>query len=197
MAFPLFTFIWALNVLKRPEHLQKRANRMWLWAVVTQPIFALAFHGHHPWFALNILFVFALVTQLLAVVRANNPLAIFTCLLLVAAMIPLLTPASYGLQGVVLAAGTAVYLEGGRFGRIAGLCAAGALLTLNGITHLVMLPAETLLLAVLPTLTFPVFAISLVQNYLPEGRGRLMPSRFFYLAYAGHLLILAAGRYLL
>ena len=43
-----------------------KENRLWMWAVVTQPVFSLAFVGHQPWWALNILFVFAVVTQLLA-----------------------------------------------------------------------------------------------------------------------------------
>ena len=66
MAFPLFTLIWAMNVQRIPERLQKRASRLWIWAVITQPVFSLAFWHHQPWWALNILFVFAGVTQLIA-----------------------------------------------------------------------------------------------------------------------------------
>ena len=51
---------------EQPHRLQTRANRMWLWAIVTQPVFSFAFAGHDPWYALNILFVFAGATQLLA-----------------------------------------------------------------------------------------------------------------------------------
>ncbi|STT78428.1 type-F conjugative transfer system pilin acetylase TraX [Klebsiella pneumoniae] len=43
MAFPLFTLIWAMNVQRTPERLQKRASRLWIWAVITQPVFSLAF----------------------------------------------------------------------------------------------------------------------------------------------------------
>jgi hypothetical protein len=63
---PLFTLIWAMNVRRAPERLQVRANRLWIWAIITQPVFSLVFAGHQPWWALNILFVFAGVTQLLA-----------------------------------------------------------------------------------------------------------------------------------
>ncbi|ELD8603347.1 conjugal transfer protein TraX, partial [Enterobacter roggenkampii] len=45
MAFPLFTLIWAMNVQRTPERLQKRANRLWIWAVITQPVFSLAFQN--------------------------------------------------------------------------------------------------------------------------------------------------------
>jgi hypothetical protein len=55
-----------MNVQRTPERLQKRANRLWIWAVITQPVFSLAFWHHQPWWALNILFVFAGVTQLIA-----------------------------------------------------------------------------------------------------------------------------------
>lgn len=66
MALPLFILVWAINVLRKPEKPQQNANRLWLWAIATQPLFALAFRDVHPWYALNILFVFAGVTQLLA-----------------------------------------------------------------------------------------------------------------------------------
>lgn len=66
MAFPLFTLLWAMHVLRDPCQLQLRASRLWFWAFLTQPFFALAFRGHDPWYALNILFVFAVVTQLMA-----------------------------------------------------------------------------------------------------------------------------------
>jgi hypothetical protein len=55
-----------MNVRRAPERLQVRANRLWIWAIITQPVFSLVFAGHQPWWALNILFVFAGVTQLLA-----------------------------------------------------------------------------------------------------------------------------------
>ncbi|MXG37373.1 conjugal transfer protein TraX, partial [Escherichia coli] len=51
MAFPLFTLIWAMNVRRAPERLQVRANRLWIWAIITQPVFSLVFAGHQPWWA--------------------------------------------------------------------------------------------------------------------------------------------------
>jgi hypothetical protein len=54
-----------MNVQRSPERLQVRANRLWIWAVITQPVFSLAFLDHQPWWAMSILFVFAGVTQLL------------------------------------------------------------------------------------------------------------------------------------
>ncbi|HFT9693924.1 TPA: TraX family protein [Escherichia coli] len=103
MAFPLFTLIWAMNVQRTPERLQKRASRLWSWAVITQPVFSLAFSHHQPWWALNILFVFAGVTQLLALQYRHGRKGMLAGYLLLALMIWPLEPASYGLAGITLA----------------------------------------------------------------------------------------------
>ncbi|MGK0602910.1 hypothetical protein [Yokenella regensburgei] len=67
----------------------------------------------------------------------------------------------------------------------------GALLRLDGITHLATRPAYPLLMAILPTLVLPAIAVSLIQNYVPVSVKRFMPPRFFYFAYPGHLVLLA------
>ena len=93
MAFPLFTLIWAMNVRRAPERLQVRANRLWIWAIITQPVFSLVFAGHQPWWALNILFVFAGVTQLLALQYRFGRKGSLAGALLLAIMIWPLSPA--------------------------------------------------------------------------------------------------------
>ena len=103
MAFPLFMLIWAMNVQHTPERLQKRASRLWIWAVITQPVLSLAFSHHQPWWALNILFVFAGVTQLLALQYRHGRKGMLAGYLLLALMIWPLEPASYGLAGITLA----------------------------------------------------------------------------------------------
>jgi hypothetical protein len=47
-----------------------------------------------------------------------------------------------------------------------------SLLCLNGITHLLSMSAETLLLATLPTLVFPLIVMSLCTDLCPAGRQR-------------------------
>nr|WP_318380872.1 TraX family protein [uncultured Enterobacter sp.] len=44
-AFPLFVLVWAINAGQRPERLQRRANRLWGWALLTQPVFVFASSG--------------------------------------------------------------------------------------------------------------------------------------------------------
>ncbi|HDC4774831.1 TPA: conjugal transfer protein TraX, partial [Enterobacter cloacae] len=112
MAFPLFTLIWAMNVRRAPERLQVRANRQWIWAIITQPVFSLVFAGHQPWWALNILFVFAGVTQLLALQYRFGRKGSLAGALLLAIMIWPLSPASYGLTGVALAIGMVITTGG-------------------------------------------------------------------------------------
>ncbi|WP_370968000.1 TraX family protein [Enterobacter wuhouensis] len=193
MAFPLFTLIWAMNVQRTPERLQRRANRLWMWATVTQPVFSLAFVGHQPWWALNILFVFAGATQLLALQYRFGAKGLTAGVLLLATLVWPLSPASYGLAGLTLACG----MVAGLGGKLPAVRRAGmalcilSLVCLNGISHLISLPEDTLLLATLPTLIFPLAAISLSRRLFPMGDRRFMPRHFFYMAYAGHLIIIA------
>ena len=192
MAFPLFTLIWAMNVQCTPERLQKRANRLWIWAAFTQPVFSLAFAGHQPWWALNILFVFAGVTQLLALQYRYGKKGLMAGILLLGILVWPLSPASYGLSGLMLAGGL-VMVTGGKTPGVqrTGVIVSGlSLCSLNGLSHLLSLPAETLLFAMLPTLVLPLMAVSLSIQLCPDGCPRFMPRHFFYIAYAGHLLIL-------
>lgn len=192
MAFPLFTLIWAMNVQRSPVRLQIRANRLWIWAVITQPVFSLAFMHHQPWWAMNILFVFAGVTQLLALQHRYGKKGSLAGGLLLALMIFPLQPASYGLAGVTLAISLATVTGDIAF-EMKGTAIFAAVLSLfclNGFTHLLSMPANTLLLATLPTLVFPLVVVSFCRKICPEARKRFMPRNFFYYAYAGHLGII-------
>lgn len=192
MAFPLFTLIWSMNVQRTPERLQKRANRLWMWAAFSQPVFSLTFAGHQPWWALNILFVFAGVTQLLALQYRYGMKGLAAGVLLLGIMVWPLQPASYGIAGLMLAGGL-VMVTGGKTPGVQRTGIALSVLSLcclNEVSHLLSLPAETLLFATLPTLFFPLVAISLSARFCPPDTARFMPRHFFYIAYAGHLLIL-------
>ena len=200
MAFPLFTMIWAVNITRAPARLQTRANRLWIWAVVTQPVFALAFHNHFPWYALNILFVFAGVTQLLAWRVKYAWKGVITGIVLLTALLYLLWPASYGLQGVLLALGLAVYFDTGitpRQRELAGAVSFASLFSLNGLNHLAAQPFETMMLAILPTLLLPWFVLQLAGVLKPAGRERFMPRQLFYAAYIWHLFLFGIALYMM
>ncbi|WP_318386575.1 TraX family protein [Enterobacter sp.] len=190
MAFPLFILMWALNACHRPENLQKNANRQWVWAFITQPVFALTFSGPHPWYALNILFVFAAATQLLALHHRYGRKGLAAGVVLCGIMTYPLSPASYGLQGLVLALSAAVWFSSSGTGtrRVAAVTGAVALVTMNGITHLTGSPGPALLFAVLPTVILPFVAISCAGLILRGHHRRFLPGRCFYYAYTGHLL---------
>ena len=171
MAFPLFVLVWAINAGLRPERLQRRANRLWGWALLTQPVFVFAFREQQPWYALNIMCVFAAATQLLA--------------------LPLM-PASYGIQGIILCLALATFFAA-RTGRIQALSIAAAvisLILLNGSAHLLSRPLDTAVFEVLPTLLLPFAAVATAGSLQPAGSPRFLPGRFFYVMYALHLLIL-------
>lgn len=190
-AFPLFSLIWAININRKPERLQFQANRLWLWAVVTQPVFILAFHQHDPWYALNILFVFAGTTQLLAWHRQAGNFGVAAGTVVLAVLAWPLTPASYGLQGEILTVGLAVFA--GSASAQVRHCAAWivllALVTLNGASHLATMPVATLAFATLPTFLFPWMVVTASQLLMAGEHRRWLPARFFYPVYAWHLLL--------
>ncbi|EHC47235.1 IncF plasmid conjugative transfer pilin acetylase TraX [Salmonella enterica subsp. enterica serovar Inverness str. R8-3668] len=191
MAFPLFTLIWAMNVQRAPERLQKRANRLWVWAFITQPLFFLAFQHHQPWYALNILFVFAGVTQLLALNYRYGRKGILTGILLLCLMVWPLQPASYGLPGIILAIGLVLVYSGQTHGmyRAGIIVSMLSLCSLNSVSQIMSQPADILLFATLPTFLLPMTVVSLAASLCSDECARFMPSRFFYFAYAGHLLV--------
>lgn len=197
MAFPLFTLIWAMNVFNNTARLQQRANRLWGWACLTQPAFTLAFHHQMPWYALNILFVFASVTQLLALHYRLGSRGIFYGGLILAVLVIPLTPGSFGLPGLLLAGSLVLVFSPSAAGwhRAGSAGAFIALFCLNGMTHLISSPADTLLFATIPTFVFPALAVMLARDHVQKNVQRFMPRHFFYFAYAGHLLL--AGMFLL
>lgn len=191
-AFPLFVLVWAINAGQRPERLQRRANRLWGWALLTQPVFVFAFRDQQPWYALNILFVFAAATQLLALRHRHGLAGIIAGTGMIALLVLPLTPASYGIQGIVLCLSLATFFAA-RTGRIQALSAAAAvisLILLNGSAHLLSRPLDTLIVAVLPTLLLPVVAVATAGSLQRAGSPRFLPGRFFYVMYVLHLLVL-------
>ena len=191
MAFPLFCLVWAINIQRTPEKLPLRAKRLWKWAIITQPIFYLAFNKHDPWYAAHILFVFAVGTQLLAWMHLHGKKGLLRCGLLILASLPWLAPASYGLQGLVLALSLAIWLSPvfNEKNIIPETLISAALLTLNGVAHIGTQPANTLLYAVLPTVILPLATISVAQKVSLKNDKRFMPRNFFYVSYFGHLLL--------
>ncbi|QEM94332.1 conjugal transfer protein TraX (plasmid) [Kosakonia radicincitans] len=195
MAFPLFVLIWARNVMLRPERLQIRANRMWLWAIVTQPAFSLAFRGHDPWYALNILFVFAGATQLLAWHHRYRLAGMTGGVLLLALMAWPLSIASYGVPGLVLALSLAIFLHhtSFRYRLTAGAAAFIALMALNS-QHIQEIPVTVVVLAILPTVLLPAAAVSMATSPAAGTEHRFIPASFFYLAYIIHLIVFGLVR---
>ena len=197
-AFPLFALIWAINVSRDPARLQLRARRLWIWAVATQPVFILVFQGHIPWYSLNILFMFAGVTQLLALSHNTGIRGTLCGLLVLAIMVWPLIPASYGIPGLVLSLSLALMfsLAPGTLRNVAGITAVISLFMLNGITHLLDAPVSVLVFAIIPTMLLPAVILHATEKLQPGHTLRFMPRHFFYLAYAGHLLVLGLFRYL-
>ncbi|MEK7882967.1 TraX family protein [Methyloversatilis sp. NSM2] len=100
LAFPLFglTFVLTLKAHKA----MATAKRLFIWAICTQPVYALAFAntGFSPWWAGNILFSFAAVAYLVGLSQTPSwanvakGLAVFVVASIIQA------PSSFGVAGL-------------------------------------------------------------------------------------------------
>ncbi|TPD59689.1 hypothetical protein FJP64_22235 [Kosakonia cowanii] len=162
-----------------------------LWALVVQPVFSFAFAVHYPWYALNILFVSAGATQLLAWYHRFRVRGLAAGLIFLGLMVLPLPFASYGLSRLVLTLSLATFLHSppGRLPGGAALMALVTLLVMNS-QHVIHAPAVVVMLSILPTLILTAAAVGLIRALTYGREWRFMPATFFYMAYAGHLLIL-------
>lgn len=101
LAFPLFglTFVLTLKAHKA----MATAKRLFIWAICTQPVYALAFAntGFSPWWAGNILFSFAAVAYLVALSQAPSATTVAKGLAVFVVASIIQAPSSFGLTGVV------------------------------------------------------------------------------------------------
>lgn len=101
LAFPLFGLTFVLTL--KPHKAMATARRLLIWAICTQPVYALAFAhtGFSPWWAGNILFSFAAVAYLIALsqtpsaANAAKGLVVFVVASIIQA------PSSFGVAGLV------------------------------------------------------------------------------------------------
>jgi hypothetical protein len=87
-------------------------------------------------------------------------------------------------------------LPPGTLWNVAGITAVISLFMLNGITHLLDAQISALVFAIIPTMFLPAVILHATEKLQPGHTLRFMPRHFFYLAYAGHLLVLGLFRYL-
>lgn len=188
MAMPLFALIFAFNMAKQPDRARELAKRQWKWAIITQPFFAFAFYGHLPWYALNILFVFALCSQLVAWVYPRTQFCWIKSILLIAIFVWPLSLASYGLAGIVFVLLSVLMLASITPGRVVLSLWALSLTSLNVASLMTAPIIEVVVFAIIPTLCLPLFMLTLIDNAKTTGR-RFLPRQIFYWLYCGHLLI--------
>ncbi|HED2503892.1 TPA: F-pilin acetylation protein TraX [Serratia marcescens] len=195
-AFPLFALLWGYNLAARPVR-QAQATRLWLWAVVAQPGYALVMqHDGLDFVDPNILFLFAVVTQ--ALVLASRPMSkgspnplLVGVVLLALWVVYVDTDGTYDTAGILVllaSYGLCVSLPG----YVTAVCPVRGLAIVAWPLLVLMLNAElggTMMLAglLLPAL-FILGTLPLASAF---NQRRLLPRGFFLYGYVGHLLILA------
>lgn len=101
LAFPLFglTFVLTLKAHKA----MATAKRLFIWAICTQPLYALAFAntGFSPWWAGNILFSFAAVAYLIALSQTPSAANVAKGLAVFVVASIIQAPSSFGAAGLI------------------------------------------------------------------------------------------------
>lgn len=101
LAFPLFGLTFMLTL--KAHKAMVTAKRLFIWAICTQPVYALAFAntGFSPWWAGNILFSFAAVAYLVALSQAPSAANIAKGLAVFAVASIIQAPSSFGAAGLI------------------------------------------------------------------------------------------------
>ncbi|HAT4519023.1 TPA: F-pilin acetylation protein TraX [Serratia marcescens] len=195
-AFPLFALLWGYNQASRPAR-QAQATRLWLWAFVAQPGYALVMqHDGRDFFDPNILFLFAVVTQ--ALVLASRPMSegspnplLVGVVLLALWVVYGATDGTYGTAGVLLllaSYGLCVSLPG----YVTAVWPVRGLAIVAWPLLVLMLNAELGGTMMLVGLLLPALLIlGTLPLARPFNQRRLLPRGFFLYGYVGHLLVLA------
>lgn len=188
-AMPLFCLVFAVNMAKQPIRWQHIARRQWLWAIVTQPFFVYAFHSNHqPWYSLNILFVFAVCSQILAWTYAGTRFNIIKSVLLLAVFVWPITLNSYGMQGILLVLLTVIILRHDFSGRWPVTMWAVALFALNANELFTGNAIAVITLAILPTIILPYLVLEIISRVKIRPQ-RFLPKQSFYWLYCLHLAL--------
>lgn len=192
MAMPLFALIFAFNIARQPTRAQELANRQWKWAVVTQPFFAFAFYGHQPWYALNILFVFAVCSQLVAWVYPRTQYCWMKSILLIVIFAWPLSLASYGLAGIAFVLFSVLMLASVTPGTAVLLLWLLSLIGLNAASLMAAPLLDVIVFGIIPTLCLPLFILTLIDSTSITNKTdkRFLPRQTFYWLYCGHLMVL-------
>jgi type-F conjugative transfer system pilin acetylase TraX len=198
-AFPLFALLWGYNLAARPVR-QVQATRLWLWAIIAQPGYALVMqHDGRDYFDPNILFLFAVVTQALVLASrpiikgSPNPLLVGVVLLALWVVYGA-TEGTYGTAGVLVllaSYGLCISLPG----YVTAVWPVRGLSIISWPLSVLMLNIELNVSMMLAGLMLPALlimgALPLAAPGVRDNQRRRLPRGFFLYGYVGHLLMLA------
>jgi len=199
-AFPLFALVWGFNLAQRPIT-QRQATRLWLWALVAQPVYWQAVAADVGVLDdINILFVFAIATQWIYWIETFSLKGKWWALLLSSGLLVVwlnhLPTGSFGKTGVFLMAlSHALYAQADPARNQGWLASCRPLLACAWMACVVLLNlgggAVPMLAGLLVTAVVLLVSIALrLPGAMRENR--LLPRQFFPVAYVAHLALLWA-----
>lgn len=184
LAFPLFglTFVLTLKAHKA----MATAKRLFIWAICTQPVYALAFAntGFSPWWAGNILFSFAAVAYLVGLSQTPSAANVAKGLVVFVVASIIQAPSSFGAAGLIFI--FTLYYAVNEEPRSASLWAALAVTDFFCLNPGLTVTAGTLL-------AFILGAIGALSGLPPLTHPRSKHSRWSLWFYLGHLYLISAN----
>lgn len=180
LAFPLFGLTFVLRL--KAHKAMATAKRLFIWAICTQPVYALAFAntGFSPWWAGNILFSFAAVAYLIELVKLPTTLRVAQAVAILMLAGIAQAPSSFGLAGIVFMLALWFLLQGAQLW-VASTFASIAFMNLN--------PGAPALTGCLAVLLVGIVAASCALRCIRPRRW--LHPRATLLFYAGHIFVIS------
>ncbi|PVZ84202.1 type-F conjugative transfer system pilin acetylase TraX [Serratia sp. S1B] len=198
-AFPLFGLIWAYNLARHHLVTRSQTVRLWLWALIAQPVYAFSFRDAGVnWDEGNILFAFAVATQIIRWCQLpqikGQPNWKGVGFALAFCWTGLFAQSSYGIPGILML-GTSYLL----FADVSAKTRGQAMLLWPFMVVLlnVSLGSAAMLGGLALSLFVLLASLPLYQPEVPYSQKRLLPRNFFAQVYVIHLLALALIAWLL
>lgn len=184
LAFPLFAIVYAANVRLDAKYLSRAATRAFIYALIAQPIYLVAFwnSGFAPWYGLNVLFSFAASSFICLLWLSEKTARKIAAALIFLIFGSLLEPGSYGFSGLAMILAGVIAFNSKQFKSRIFFLAWWLLLIKITFYHWFL----SLLILVM---TYCVMLIFSSGRHYFSRFGRFFSGGFFYLFYIAHLFI--------
>lgn len=183
-AFPLFGIIWAFNFARIHDDRarQKSINRLWIWALATQPLYYYALKDKGlDWHNANILLCFAGAGQAIHWIKKESITWVALAVVTLLFTIYLTERSEYGARGMAF-----LVISYGYFALTPKTTLAHASWLITLCISVAILNPSRVIMAMSGTI-LTVAVLAAVFSLRERWKQRYLPPRMFYYAYGGHI----------